>query len=239
MLKGDLEGRERVPSSVLVIDDKSDIVRLLEYNFSKAGYRVLTAQSGEEGLERAQKHSPDIVVLDVTMPGLDGWEVCRRLRRDSATSSLPLIMLSAKAEEEDRILGLELGADDYVTKPFGVRELLVRVGAVLRRSALPSSRAEVLKQDGVTIDSGRRVVTAAGKDVPFTQTEFDLLRALAERRGLVVPRDELITLARGSDAAVMDRTVDAHVAVVRRKLGKFGALIETVRGVGYRWKDQG
>jgi two-component system phosphate regulon response regulator PhoB len=224
--------------SVLVIDDKSDLVRLLEYNLSKAGYRVLTAGNGEEGLAAAQDQAPDLVVLDVMMPGLDGWEVCRRLRGDPSTSSLPLIMLTAKAEEEDRVLGLELGADDYVTKPFGVRELLTRVNALLRRYALLASSAEVLKLGEVVIDSGRRSVSIAGKEVRFTMTEFNLVRALAERSGLVVSREELISLARGSDAAVLDRTVDVHLACVRRKLGKSGALIETVRGVGYRWKDQ-
>jgi len=227
-----------VAPSVLVIDDQSDLRRLLEYNFSKAGYRVLTAQGGEEGLATAQKRAPDVVVLDVMMPGLDGWEVLRRLRQDSSTSSLPLLMLTAKAEEEDRILGLELGADDYVTKPFGVRELLTRVSSLLRRCAPLSSAAEVLKLGGVVIDSGRRVVTVAGKAVSFTGTEFNLLRALAERRGLVIGREDLLSLVRGSDSASMDRTVDVHLAAVRRKLGKCGALIETVRGAGYRWIDR-
>jgi len=223
--------------SVLVIDDETELVRLLEYNFSKAGYHVLTAASGEEGLATAQQKAPDVVVLDVMMPGLDGWEVCRRLRQELSTSNLPLIMLTAKAEEADRILGLELGADDYVTKPFGVRELLVRADALLRRCAFESSSAEVLKISKVVIDSGRRVVTVSGREVPFTATEFNLLRSLAERRGLVVGREELISLARGNDAAVMDRTIDVHLVVVRRKLGRFGALIETVRGIGYRWRD--
>ena len=225
--------------SVLVIDDHPEIVRLLDFNLSKAGFQVHAATSGEAGLAGVQKHAPDIVLLDVLMPGLDGWEVCRRLRQDSSTSRLPLILLTAKAEEEDRILGLELGADDYVTKPFGVRELLTRIHSLLRRCALESSSVEVLRLGGVVIDSAKRIVTAGGKEVPFTQTEFDILRALAERKGLVVSREELITLARGSDAAVMDRTVDVHLASARRKLGKFGTLIETVRGVGYRWKDRG
>jgi DNA-binding response OmpR family regulator len=222
--------------SVLVIDDKADLVRLLEYNFSKAGYQVLTAASGEKGLATAQKEAPDVVLLDVLMPGLDGWEVCRRLRQDLSTSSLPVIMLTAKAAEEDRVLGLELGADDYVTKPFGVRELLLRVKSLLGRSAVRSSSAEVLKIGNLVIDSGRRVVTVAGKEVFFTATEFNLLRALAERRGMVVTREDLISFARGSDVAVMDRTVDVHLAAVRRKLGKFGELIETVRAMGYRYR---
>jgi two-component system phosphate regulon response regulator PhoB len=224
--------------SVLVIDDKPDLVQLLEYNFRKAGYQVLTAGSGEKGLTTAQKEAPDVVVLDVVMPGLDGWEVCRRLRQDLSTSSLPLIMLTAKASEEDRVLGLELGADDYVTKPFGVRELLVRVDALLRRSALQSPSAEVLKVGNVVIDSGRRIVAVAGKEVLFTATQFNLLRALAERRGVVISREKLISLARGSDVAIMDRSIDVHLAAVRRKLGKFGALIETVRGIGYRYRDE-
>jgi two-component system phosphate regulon response regulator PhoB len=231
-------GRWPMVPSVLVIEDKSDLVRLLEYNFSKAGYRVLTAKCGEEGLASAQKHTPDVVLLDVMMPGLDGWEVCRRLRQESSTSNLPLIMLTARAEEADRVLGLELGADDYITKPFGVRELLVRVNTLLRRSALGSAEAEVLKLGKVVIDSARRVVLVAGKEVPFTATEFNLLRVLAERKGLVISREELMTLARGNEVAVLDRTIDVHLMAVRRKLGKFGALIETVRGIGYRWQDR-
>ena len=223
--------------TILVIDDEPELVKLLDYNLSKAGYLVLSAKDGEAGLAAARKHAPDAIILDVMMPGLDGWEVCKRLRQDPSTSALPLLMLTAKAEEGDRVLGLELGADDYVTKPFGVRELLARVKALLRRSEVASTSPEVLKTGKIVIDSSRRTVTASGKPVALTATEFNLLKALAEKEGRVISREDLLSLARGDDVAVMDRTVDVHVAALRKKLGKQGDTIETVRGVGYRLKE--
>jgi two-component system alkaline phosphatase synthesis response regulator PhoP len=226
-----------VARTILVIDDEPELVKLLDYNLSKAGYLVLSARDGEAGLAAARKHAPDAIILDVMMPGLDGWEVCKRLRQDPSTSALPLLMLTAKADEGDRVLGLELGADDYVTKPFGVRELLARVKALLRRSEVASSSPEVLKTGKIVIDSSRRTVTASGKPVALTATEFNLLKSLAEKEGRVISREDLLSLARGDDVAVMDRTVDVHVAALRKKLGKQGEMIETVRGVGYRMKE--
>ena len=223
--------------TILVIDDEPELVKLLDYNLSKAGYLVLSARDGESGLAAARKHAPDAIILDVMMPGLDGWEVCKRLRQDPSTSALPVLMLTAKADEGDRVLGLELGADDYVGKPFGVRELLARVKALLRRSEVASSSPEVLKTGKIVIDSSRRTVTASGKPVALTATEFNLLKALAEREGRVISREDLLSLARGDEVAVMDRTVDVHVAALRKKLGKVGEMIETVRGVGYRLKE--
>ena len=223
--------------TVLVIDDEPELVKLLDFNLTKAGYLVLTARDGEAGLSAARRHAPDVVVLDVMMPGLDGFEVCKRLRQESATAGVPILMLTAKAEEADRVLGLELGADDYLTKPFGLRELQARVKALLRRAEARGAAPEVVRAGKLVVDASRRTVTAAGKDVPLTATEFNLLRALAERRGRVVSREDLITLARGEDVAVVDRTVDVHVAALRRKLGRLGEMIETVRGVGYRMKE--
>ena len=223
--------------TILVIDDEPELVKLLDYNLSKAGYLVISARDGESGLAAARKHAPDAIILDVMMPGLDGWEVCKRLRQDPSTSALPVLMLTAKADEGDRVLGLELGADDYVGKPFGVRELLARVKALLRRSEVASSSPEVLKTGKIVIDSSRRTVLVAGKPVALTATEFNLLKALAEKEGRVISREDLLSLARGDDVAVMDRTVDVHVAALRKKLGKQGEMIETVRGVGYRLKE--
>jgi two-component system phosphate regulon response regulator PhoB len=223
--------------TILVIDDEPELVKLLDYNLTKAGYLVLSARDGENGLGMARKHAPDVILLDVMMPGLDGWEVCKRLRQDPGTSAIPLLMLTAKADEGDRVLGLELGADDYVTKPFGVRELLARVKALLRRSEAATNTPEVLKTGKIVLDAGRRTVTAAGKPVALTATEFNLLRALAEKEGRVISREDLLSSARGEDVAVMDRTVDVHVAALRKKLGKHGDAIETVRGVGYRIKE--
>ena len=223
--------------TILVIDDEPELVKLLDYNLSKAGYLVLSARDGESGLAAARKHAPDAIILDVMMPGLDGWEVCKRLRQDPSTSALPVLMLTAKADEGDRVLGLELGADDYVSKPFGVRELLARVKALLRRSEVAASSPEVLKTGKIVIDSSRRTVVASGKPVALTATEFNLLKALAEKEGRVISREDLLSFARGDDVAVMDRTVDVHVAALRKKLGKQGEMIETVRGVGYRLKE--
>ena len=223
--------------TILVIDDEPELVKLLDYNLTKAGYLVLSAKDGENGLATARKHSPDAIILDVMMPGLDGWEVCKRLRTDPSTSALPILMLTAKAEEGDRVLGMELGADDYVTKPFGVRELLARVKALLRRSEIATASPEVVKSGKITIDSSRRTVTVAGKPVALTATEFNLLKSLAEKEGRVISREDLLSLARGDEVAVMDRTVDVHVAALRKKLGKQGDMIETVRGVGYRMKE--
>jgi len=226
-----------MPKTILVIDDEPELVKLLDYNLSKAGYLVISAKDGESGLAAARKHAPDAIILDIMMPGVDGWEVCKRLRQDPATAALPLLMLTAKGEEGDRVLGLELGADDYVTKPFGVRELIARVKALLRRLEAAAASPEVLKAGKLVIDSSRRTVSAAGKLVALTATEFNLLKALAEKEGRVISREDLLSLARGDDVAVMDRTVDVHVAALRKKLGKHGEMIETVRGVGYRLKE--
>ena len=223
--------------TVLVIDDEPELAKLVDYNLTKAGYLVLTARDGEAGLAAVRKHAPDLVVLDVMMPGLDGWEVCKRLRQEPSTAATPVLMLTAKAEEADRVLGLELGADDYLVKPFSVRELAARVKALLRRADSSGPAPELLKAGKIQIDVGRRTVHAAGKDVVLTTTEFEILRALALARGRVITREDLISKARGDDATVIDRTVDVHVAALRRKLGKQGELIETVRGVGYRLKE--
>jgi two-component system phosphate regulon response regulator PhoB len=226
-----------MPRTVLVIDDEPEMLKLLDYNLTRAGYAVLTARDGESGLAAARRHAPDLVILDIMMPGLDGLEVCKRLRQEPVTASRPILMLTAKAEEADRVLGLELGADDYVVKPFGMRELLARVKALLRRAESGPEGTEVLRVGRLVIDSGKRQVTAAGKAVALTTTEFNLLRALAERPGRVRSREDLIGAARGEDAEVVDRTVDVHVAALRRKLGKLGDMIETVRGVGYRLRE--
>jgi DNA-binding response OmpR family regulator len=223
--------------TILVIDDEPEVIKLLDYNLTKAGYLVLSARNGEDGLESARKHAPDLVVLDVMMPGLDGWEVCKKLRQEPATAGVPLLMLTAKAEESDKVLGLGLGADDYVTKPFSVQELLARVKALLRRAEGPAGGAEVIKAGKIVIDSARRTVAIGSRKIELTATEFNLLRVLAERPGRVLSREELISLARGDDATIIDRTVDVHVASLRKKLGKLGEMIETVWGVGYRLKE--
>ncbi|HEX7898798.1 MAG TPA: response regulator transcription factor [Planctomycetota bacterium] len=223
--------------TILVIDDEAEIVRLLDHSLTQAGYLVIGARDGEAGLTAARKHAPDLVLLDVMMPGVDGLDVCRRLKGDPATAGVLVMMLTAKTEEGDRVLGLELGADDYLTKPFGMKELLARVKALLRRAEAPTLAAEVLKSGSITLDTGRRTVKVAGKPAELTATEFDLLRALAARRGKVLSREDLIQAARGAEATITDRTIDVHIAALRRKLGKAADQLETIRGVGYKLKE--
>ncbi len=223
--------------TILVIDDERDMVRLLDYGLTQAGFLVIGARDGEEGLSAARKHGPDVVLLDVMMPGLDGLEVCRRLKGDPLTASILVLLLTAKSEEGDRVLGLELGADDYLSKPFSMKELVARVNALLRRAEAAVPAMEIVKAGPLLLDAGRRTLRIAGKPVELTTTEFDLLRALASRRGKVLSREDLIQAARGAEATITDRTIDVHIASVRRKLGKSGSLLETVRGVGYRWRE--
>lgn len=223
-----------MPATVLVIDDEADLARLVEYNLGKEGYLVLSAREGEAGLKLAREQNPQAILLDVMMPGLDGWEVLKRLRAEPRTARIPVLMLTAKTQEADRVLGLELGADDYLSKPFSVRELAARIKAVRRRAEVAASPGEVVRAGPLTLDAGRRTVELAGKPLELTTTEFNLLQTLARRPGRVFSREDLIASARGDEAVVTDRTVDVHVAAIRRKLGKRAGLVETVRGVGYR-----
>lgn len=224
-------------STVLVIDDEKDLLELVRYNLEKEHLSVIVASDGKSGLDIAQRHKPDLILLDLMMPGMNGLEVCQRLRADSRTSRIPVIILTAKAEESDKVVGLEMGGDDYVTKPFSVRELLARVRASLRRSSHPGDDGEVLRRGDLAIDTGRHDVTYAGKRVSLTATEFRILHFLASRRGRVLSRDDIIEGALGRDSAVIDRTVDVHITSLRKKLGPGGAMIETVRGFGYRLSE--
>ncbi|HKI51135.1 MAG TPA: response regulator transcription factor [Geothermobacteraceae bacterium] len=224
---------------ILVIEDEEDILALVHYNLAREGFQVSCATSGEEGLKLVAEQ-PDLILLDLMLPGVDGLEVCRRLRGHEATAGLPIIMMTAKGEESDVVAGLELGADDYVTKPFSPKILLARVRAVLRRR---TQGAEVLEEpDQLThgelvIHPGRNEVLVAGKPVELTFTEFRVLQFLASRPGWVFTRYQIVNAVRGEDYAVTDRAVDVQVVGLRKKLGPCGALIETVRGVGYRFKD--
>jgi two-component system alkaline phosphatase synthesis response regulator PhoP len=224
-------------STVLVIDDEKDLVELVRYNLEKSGFDVVGAKDGASGLELASSSHPDVIVLDVMMPEMDGLEVCRRLRGEPRTARIPLIMLTAKAGETDRVVGLELGADDYVVKPFSPRELVARVKALLRRTSSKAGSEEVLRRGELTIDVGRREVSWKGKAVALTATEFRVLQYLAERPGRVCSRSDIIDGALEKDEAVTDRTVDVHVTAIRRKLAKGGDVVETVRGFGYRFRD--
>ncbi len=223
---------------ILVIDDERDLIELVRYNLEKEGFRVLGACDGESGLKIAAAEKPNLVVVDLMLPGIDGMEVCRLLRSTRGTSRIPVIMLTAKGNESDRILGLELGADDYVTKPFSPRELAARVKAVLRRALSPQETSEMLRRGELVIDVTRHEVVCGGQSLALTATEFKLIHFLASHPGRVFSRNEIINGALGQDIAVVDRTVDVHITALRRKLGVNGDLIETVRGFGYKFRAE-
>jgi two-component system alkaline phosphatase synthesis response regulator PhoP len=223
---------------ILVIEDEEDIQQLVEYNLLKNGFTVTCARTGEEGLRLARSEPPDLVLLDLMLPGIDGLEVCRALKRDPASAKIPVVMLTAKGEEVDIVTGLELGAEDYITKPFSPKVLVARVRAVLRRRAEPPrGKDEVIRSHAIEIHPGRHEVRVEGRPVELTFTEFRLLQLLATRPGWVFTRDQIVNGIRGEDYVVTDRAVDVQVVGLRKKLGPAGACIETVRGVGYRFKD--
>ena len=224
---------------ILAIEDEEDILALVHYNLAKEGFKVTCAASGEEGLQAARRGRPDLILLDLMLPGLDGLEVCRALRRHDETASVPIVMLTAKGEEADIIAGLELGADDYVTKPFSPRVLISRLRAVLRRQARGAEpeAAAPLQFENLVIHPGRNEVLVQGEPVELTFTEFRVLHFLASRPGWVFTRYQIVNAVRGDDYAVTDRAVDVQIVGLRKKLGACGRYIETVRGVGYRFKD--
>ena len=222
---------------VLVVEDEEDVVEMLTRAFRRAtGFNVIAATDGATGLRRAREESPALVVLDLMLPKMPGVEVCKILKSDSLTRHIPILMLTAKAEEIDRILGLELGADDYVSKPFSPREIVLRAQAILRRGETPAD-AESFVAGPITIDGVRHQVSVNGKVVHLTGLEFKLLRTLVQRRGRVQQRDRLLSDVWGYESVIDTRTVDTHVRRLREKLGKAGDAIETVRGFGYRLRD--
>lgn len=233
--------RASMTGNILVVEDEVDIQEIVSYNLEKAGFTVAAVDSGEAALESIRRGVPDLVVLDLMLPGMDGLEVCRLLKQDATTRDLPILMLTARAEEVDRVVGLELGADDYVVKPFSARELTLRVQAILRRlaegrdSAAADTDPEALRFGSLTIDKAAHRVTVDGDVLALTSTEFSLLATLAERRGRVQSREELLNTVWGYDYAGYGRTVDTHIRRLREKLGGAGELVETVRGVGYRF----
>ncbi|HXX93383.1 MAG TPA: response regulator transcription factor [Planctomycetota bacterium] len=221
---------------VLIVDDEKDLVKLVRYNLEREGYEVLAATTGESGLAMALAHSPRVVILDRMMPGLDGLEVCRQLRQQPRATYLPILLLTAKATEEDRVAGLEAGGDDYITKPFSPRELVARIKAVLRRA--PSRASQDVYQVGdLVVDVPRHRVTYRERDISLTAGEFRILRFFAARPGRVFSRAEIIDGALDGSVDGLSRTIDVHLACIRKKLGAGGEQIETVRGVGYRLSD--
>jgi two-component system phosphate regulon response regulator PhoB len=238
MLSSPAKSNVKVQTKIVVVEDEEDILELVSYNLAKEGYQVQRAMTGEEGLRTIYQEVPDLVVLDLMLPEIDGLEVCRRMKRDPRTRQIPLLMLTAKGEESDIVAGLELGADDYVTKPFSPKVLMARIRAVLRRR----EQGEIGDSDEVHIHDmiihpGRREVLLAGKPLELTFTEFGVLHLLARRPGWVYTRYQIVDAIRGEHYAVTERAVDVQIAGLRKKLGVAGRYIQTVRGVGYKFRE--
>jgi len=222
----------------LAVDDEEDILELMRYNLTREGFLVSTAANGEDALKAVSQKNPDLILLDLMLPGMDGLEICRLLKKDRKTAEIPIVMLTAKGEESDIIAGLELGADDYVTKPFSMKVLIARVRAVLRRrSAAPADKDAVLQIRDIVINPGRHEVLVKGKPVEMTFSELRILHLLAGRPGWVMTREQIVDAVRGEDYAVTDRAVDVQIVGIRKKLGPKADYIETVRGVGYRFRE--
>jgi len=223
---------------ILIVDDEEDILELVAYNLKREGYQTVSAVSGEEALKKCRSETPDLIVLDLMLPGIDGLQVMKTLREDSVTKNVPTVMLTAKGDEADIVTGLELGADDYISKPFSPRVLLARVRAVLRRNRdTEAQMPSILRIHDLEIHQGRRSVSIKGAPVELTFTEFQVLSFLAARPGWVFTRTQIVDAVRGDSYPVTDRSVDVQIVGLRKKLGPYGKYIETVRGVGYRFRE--
>ena len=225
--------------TILAVDDEEDILELVNYNLRREGYQVVCSDSGEDALARARQIDFHLILLDLMLPGIDGLEVAKRLKKEPKTQNIPIIMITAKGEEADIVTGLELGADDYITKPFSPRVLAARVKAVLRRKdKQPEEDEYTLRAHELVIDSGKREVSADGQTFSLTYTEFQVLHFLAGYPGWVFTRNQIVDAVRGEGYAVTDRSVDVQIVGLRKKLGRYGKYIETVRGVGYRFSEK-
>lgn len=222
---------------ILVVDDEPDLLELVRFNLTQAGFQVTTATSGREGLEQLKNAAPDLVVLDLMLPDVSGNDICRQIRSDPSLAELPILMLTAKSEEVDRVVGFELGADDYVAKPFSPRELTLRVRAVLRRRAGPPAAGSIIEHGALRVDPDRHRCFVEGEEIDLTAKEFRLLSTLMAKPGRVMTRERLLDEVWGSEITVTSRTIDTHLKRLREKLGPAGDLIETVRGVGYRFAE--
>ena len=224
--------------TILVIEDEEDILELLRYNLAREGFRVLTAKDGLAGYEAAQSKVPDLILLDLMLPKTNGLDVCRTLKLDKKTSGVPIVMVTAKGEDSDVVAGLELGAEDYITKPFSVKVVIARVRTVLRRQQQPpAAQDDVIRIHDLVINPGRHEVLIKGKPVEMTFSELRILHYLASRPGWVMTREQIVDAVRGADYPVTDRAVDVQIVGLRKKLGSRANYIETVRGIGYRFKE--
>lgn len=222
---------------ILVVDDEPPIVEPLKYNLEKEGFEVTTASDGREALQKCQSHAPDVVILDLMLPVVDGLSVCRQLRGNPRTQDIRILMLTAKGEEMDEIVGFNMGADDYVAKPFRVRPLIERVKALLRRPLAADEPHDVIEAHGIHIDRVRHEVRVDGRELELTPTEFKLLWTLLNQPGRTFSRNELLDCSRGEDANSMERTIDVHIRALRKKLEDRADIVDTVRGVGYRFRS--
>lgn len=224
--------------TVFIVEDEEDIIELISFNLKREGYAVKVAMDGDDAIEDIPRVMPDIVLLDLMLPGVDGLEVCRNLKRNPQTEGIPIVMVTAKGEESDIVSGLELGADDYITKPFSMKILIARIRSVMRRPARAAShKNSILKIKDLVVDPERHEVRVKAKVIDMTYTEFALLHYLASRPGRVMTRDQIIDAVRGEDYAVTDRAVDVQIVGLRKKLGKYSEYVQTVRGVGYRFRE--
>jgi len=223
-------------SKILIVEDEASLVEVLSYNLQREGYDVVVAKEGHEGLRKAQMQLPELVILDLMLPGLNGLDICRELRASPRTASISILMLTAKGEETDQVVGFAVGADDYVTKPFSVKVLLQRIKVLLRRQANPEPAGDVIEGAGIRVDKRAHQVTVKEQPISLTPTEFRLLETLMKQPGRAFTRHDLMDAAVG-DAIVLERTIDVHIKTLRRKLGFAGERIETVRGVGYRFQE--
>ena len=223
---------------ILIVEDEKDIIKMIEYNLKKEGYKVIDARDGEDALDLAVREYPDLILLDLMLPGIDGLEVCKSLKKESKTSSIPIIMLTAKSQESDKVVGLELGADDYITKPFSPRELIARIKAVLRRVAEKEKLPEIFQAGDLKIDFAKISVNVKERSVELTSKEFELLKTLLKAKGRVLSRDYLLDTIWGYDHAmeIQTRTVDVHVRTLRKKLKSLAWMIVTVKNYGYRFE---
>jgi len=225
---------------ILIVDDEKDIVKMLDYNLKKEGFRTISGSDGEDALDLANREHPDLILLDLMLPGIDGLEVCKNLKKEAKTAAIPIIMLTAKTQESDKVVGLELGADDYITKPFSPRELIARIKAVLRRGKEKDKLPEILKIGDLTLDFSKIAVTVKDKPVELTAKEFELLRTMIQAKGRMLSRDYLLDTIWGYDHAleIQTRTVDVHIRTLRKKLKGEAKRIITVKNYGYRFEAE-
>jgi two-component system phosphate regulon response regulator PhoB len=231
------QGRKMAKAQILIVEDDRSLADVLDYNLRQDGYQTIVANDGQDGLQQAKLRSPDLIVLDLMLPLVDGLEICRRLRADPVTRNILVLMLTAKTEETDEVVGFSVGTDDYVGKPFSVKVLLERTRALLRRRDGNTNLGNVLVSQGIMVDRERHRVTVEENLLDLTPSEFGLLEALIRQPGRVFSRSELIDAALGGDSLVLERTIDVHIRALRQKLGPHAILVETVRGIGYRFRD--